>query len=43
MRSDWRGWKFVLFQRVPHAGKYVGFVIYVKPQNTTIFPDCRNE
>jgi hypothetical protein len=43
MGRDWRVWKFVLLQRLPHTGKYVGFVIYVEPQDTTIFPDCRNE
>jgi len=34
---DWRVWKFVLSQRLPHTGIYVGFVIYVEPQDTTIF------
>ncbi len=43
MGSDWRVWKFVLLQRLPHTGKYVGFVVYVEPQNTTIFSDCHNE
>jgi len=43
MGSDGRVWKVVLLQRRPHTGKYVGFVIYVESQNTTIFSDCRNE
>jgi len=30
-------WKFVLSQRFPHTGKYVGFVVYVESQNTAIF------
>jgi hypothetical protein len=37
MGRVWRVWKFVLLQRLPHTDKYVGFVIYVEPQNTTIF------
>jgi len=43
MGSDWWVWKFVLSQRFPHTGKYVGFVVYVEPQNTAIFSDCRHE
>jgi hypothetical protein len=36
-------WKSVLLQRLPRASKNAGFVIDVKPQNTTICPDRRNE
>lgn len=43
MGGEWGVWKFVLLQRLPHTGKYVGLVIYVEPQNTAIFSDCRYE
>ena len=43
MGRDRRVWKLVFLQRLPHTDEYVGFVIYVEPQNTTIFSDCRNE
>jgi hypothetical protein len=41
--GEWRVWKSVLLQRLPRASKNAGFVIEVKPQNTTICPDRRNE
>lgn len=36
-------WKFVLLQGLPYAGKYIGFMIGVEPQNTAICPDRHSE
>ena len=27
MGSHWRVWKFLLLQRLPHTGEYVGFLV----------------
>jgi len=41
---EWRVWKFVLCAASCRTqAKYVGFVIYVRAANTTIFSDSRNE
>ena len=35
--------EFVLLQRLPHTCINVGFVVYVEPQNMTIFSDRYNK
>ena len=35
--------KFLFLQGLPHTCIYVGYVVYVEPQNMTIFSDRCNE